>query len=141
MGLKFPSARNDDEDMRYAIVIIVALSGLACSITGPKEDLSGHWIAPSGRTSQVGFTLMQSGDLITGKACAKDMGMLLYKDAPVSGDFPYVEFTVAASQTQPCCAGGAGAHFSGKQDGTKDIVGSYYTFDIRFKRSLTSLCP
>jgi len=128
--------------MRTALVFIVVLSCASCSPTGPSQNLSGHWIAPAvGHTAQVGFTLMQSGDMITGKACAKDQGILLYKDAPVSGEYPHVEFTVAASQTQPCCAQMAGTHFSGKQDGTKDIVGSYFTFDLRFKRSMTSLCP
>ena len=127
--------------MRYAIVGIVALSVLGCNVTGPKEDLSGHWIAQgAGHTLLFGFTLMQSGDLITGKACAMSDGLLMYKDAPVSGDYPDVQFTVGATQTQPCCANTAGAHFSGKQDGTKDIVGTYGNGDLRFKRAITPLC-
>ena len=127
--------------MRFAILCLVALSGIGCNVTGPKEDLTGHWIARSiGHSSQVGFTLMQSGDAITGKACAMSEGVLLYKDAPVFGDYPDVQFTVAATQTQPCCAQLAGTHFDGKQDSTKDIVGSYGTFDLRFERSIMSLC-
>lgn len=128
--------------MRTALVFIVLLSCASCSPTGPSQSLSGFWIARSiGHSSQVGFTLMQSGDMITGKACAMDSGVLLYKDAPVSGEYPHVEFTVFASQTQPCCSHMAGTRFSGKQDGTRDIVGSYGTIDLRFERSLTSLCP
>ena len=127
--------------MRTAIVIIVALSCASCSPTGPSQSLSGFWIARSiGHSSQVGFTLMQSGDMITGKACAISDGVLLYKDAPVSGEYPNVQFTVALAQTQPCCAQMAGTRFSGKQDSTKDIVGTYGTIDLRFERSLTSLC-
>ena len=127
--------------MRYAIVLIIALSALGCDITAPKEDLSGHWTAQgAGHTLLFGLTLMQSGDLITGKACASDGGMLLYKDAPVSGEYPDVQFTVGAAHTQPCCSQMAGTHFSGKQDGTKDIVGTLANGDLRFKRAITSLC-
>ena len=128
--------------MRTVLVILAALTCPTCSPTGPSVNLSGHWIARSiGHSSQVGFTLMQSGDMITGKACAISDGVLLYKDAPVSGEYPNVQFTVAAAQTQPCCAQLAGTHFGGKQDGTKDIVGTYGTIDLRFERALTSLCP
>ena len=45
-----------------------------------------------------------------------------------------------ATQTQPCCAQLAGTHFTGKQDSTKAIVGTYGTFDLRFERSITPLC-
>jgi hypothetical protein len=127
--------------MRYAVVCVVVLSGLACNVSGPKEDLSGHWVARSiGHAEFVGLTLMQSGDMITGKACAMSDGILLYRNAPVSGDYPDIQFTVAATQTQPCCANLAGTHFTGKQDTTKDIVGSYGTFDLRFERAITPLC-
>jgi hypothetical protein len=127
--------------MRIAVVLIVVLCCASCSPTSPSQSLSGFWIARSiGHSAQVGFTLMQSGDMITGKACAISDGVLLYKDAPVSGEYPNVQFTVAPQQTQPCCANIAGMHFSGKQDGTKDIVGTYGTIDLRFERSLTSLC-
>ena len=128
--------------MRVAVVLVVVLTCASCSPTSPSQSLSGFWIARSiGHSSQVGFTLMQSGDMITGKACAISDGVLLYKDAPVSGEYPDVQFTVAASQTQPCCANMAGTRFSGKQDMTKDIVGTYGTIDLRFERSLMSLCP
>ena len=141
MGLRFPSARNDDEDMRYAIVCLVALSASGCNVTGPKESLSGHWVARGvGHFYLIGFTLLQSGDAITGKACAISDGVLVYKVAPVFGDYPDVQFTVGATHTQPCCAHLAGTHFIGKQDSTKDIVGSYGTEDLRFERALTPLC-
>jgi len=127
--------------MRYAMLLVIALTVSGCDVTGPKEDLSGYWIARSiGRSTQVGVTLMQSGDAITGKACAISDGVLLYKDAPVFGEYPDVQFTVGATHTQPCCSQLAGTHFTGKQDGTKDIVGAYGDIDLRFERSLTSLC-
>lgn len=127
--------------MRYAIVGIVALFGLACDITGPRNDLSGHWTAQGvGHTLLFGFTLMQSGDLITGKACAVSDGTVLYKDVPVVGDYPDVQFTVGAANTQPCCPNAAGMQFVGKQDSTKDIVGTYANGDLRFKRAIVPLC-
>lgn len=116
--------------MRYAIVLAVALSGLGCDIAGPKEDVSGHWVAQgAGHTLLFGFTLMQSGDLITGKACGSSQGTVFFRDVPVTGDYPDVQFTTAS-----------GDRFSGKQDGTKDIVGTYANGDLRFKRAIMPLC-
>ena len=127
--------------MRYVLVCLVALSALGCDVTGPKENLSGSWVARGvGHFSSIGFTLLQSGDAITGKACAYSDGVLLYKNAPVFGDYPDVQFTVGATQTQPCCAHLAGTHFLGKQDGSKDIVGTYEAGEIRFERAITPLC-
>ena len=127
--------------MRVARLVLLTVVAIGCNVTGPKEDLSGHWIARSiGHSTLIGFTLMQGGDAITGKACAISDGVLLYKDAPVSGEYPELQFTVGATQTQPCCAQLAGTHFAGKQDSTRDIVGTYGTIDLRFERSITPLC-
>ena len=141
MGLRFPLVRNDDEDMRTSWLVIVALAGIGCDVTGPSRNLSGHWVARSiGHAELVGFTLMQSGAAITGKACAMSEGVVLYKDAPVFGEYPDVQFTVGATNTQPCCPNMAGTHFSGKQDSTSNIVGAYSQSDLRFERALTPLC-
>ena len=129
--------------MRYAVTCLVALFGLGCNVTGPKEDLTGYWLARvlgPATSYQYGMTLRQSGDTIMGVACAKSFDLLLYKDTPVFGDYPDLSFTVGATQTQPCCAGLAGSHFAGKQDDTRDIVGSYGQMDLRFQRSTTPLC-
>ena len=125
-----------------AVVLLLALSTIGCNLTGPEEDLNGDWIARSiGHSSQVGLTLRHIDDTITGTACAISDGVLLYRDVPVTGDYPDVQFTVAAGNTAPCCAQLAGTRFSGKQVDTKDIVGNYGTIDLRFERSTTSLCP
>ena len=125
------------------VVLLLAVSAIGCNLlTGPEEDLSGTWIARSiGHASQVGFTLQQSGDTISGSACAISDGVLLYSGAPVTGEYPHVQFTVAADDAAPCCANLVGTRFIGRRDSTKDIVGSYGTFDLRFERSDTSLCP
>ena len=117
------------------------LFAAGCGLTGPSDDLSGHWVARSiGHSSSVGITLTQSGDSISGRACAISDGHLLYSGAPVMGDYPDVAFTVGPANTEPCCASQAGVRFRGKRDSTKDIVGSYGTFDLRFERSPTPLC-
>jgi hypothetical protein len=115
------------------VVLCLALLFAGCGLTGPSEDLSGHWTARSiGHSSFVGFTLRQSGDDITGTACAMSDGVVLYSGVAVSGEHPRVQFTVASP---------LGVSFSGRQDSTKDIVGTYGTVDLRFERSPTSLCP
>jgi len=125
-----------------AVVLLLALSTIGCNLIGPDEDLTGIWIAESAPTaSAVGFTLQQTDDTVSGTACAVSAGLLIYSGAPVTGDYPNVQFTVAASNAAPCCAQAAGLRFSGKQDGTKDIAGTYGTIDLRFKRSDKSLCP
>lgn len=125
-----------------AFALLVALGSIGCGLTGPSESLTGHWIARSiGHSSSVGFTLTQTGDVITGTACAISEGVLLYGGAPVTGDYPDLQFTVATTNAAPCCSHLAGTHFQGKQDSTMDIVGSYGTFDLRFERSPTSMCP
>jgi hypothetical protein len=127
--------------MRFAAVLI-ALTSLGCGLTGPSDDLSGLWLANSGgRFAFVEMNLQQSGDTITGTACADSDGHLLYRGAPVHGDFPDLEFTVSGDQPQPCCGVLAGSVFRGRQDSSKDIVGTYRGVDIRFKRSSTSICP
>ena len=119
-----------------------SLAGTGCGLsTGPSESIVGNWTARStGHSSSVSMVLEQSGDDISGIACATSDGVLLFRGPIVRGDYPRVRFTVTASDTQPCCAGMASTTFEGKQDGTGDIVGSYGTIDLRFKRSPTTLC-
>jgi hypothetical protein len=125
-----------------SVVLLVALSSIGCNLTGPDDDLSGTWVARSiGHASFVGLTLLQTGDTITGSACATSESVLLYSGTPVNGDYPHLQFTVGAGNTAPCCGQLAGTRFTGKRDSTKDIVGNYGTFDLRFERSDSSLCP
>jgi hypothetical protein len=127
--------------MRIAIVLLT-LAAAGCGLTGPSDDLTGAWTARSiGHFDLVGMTLHQSGDVITGTACATSAGVLYYKDVPVTGDYPNLQFTVSATQAQPCCQSLVGRVFKGKQDSTMDIVGSYGTSDLRFERSDASVCP
>jgi hypothetical protein len=93
----------------------------------PGAGLDGVWTARGiGHTGQT-FTmrLQQSGDTVSGMACETDGGILVFRDAPVRGDYPRVRFAVSP----------AGPSFSGRQDDTHDIVGTYSDgFDLRFTR-------
>jgi hypothetical protein len=129
--------------MRISIVVL-ALCCAGCGITGPSDDLTGTWTARvlgPGTFEQYQMTIRQDDDTITGRACATSFNQLLYKDVPVTGGYPNLQFTVTASETQPCCSAIAGRAFKGKQDKTMDIVGSYGSIDLRFVRSETSVCP
>ena len=124
-----------------ALIFFLALSMIGCGLTGPSEKLTGHWVANSGdHFTFVELDLQQSGDDISGTACESSAGMLFYSGVTVSGDYPDVEFSVSASQTQPCCASIAGSRFVGHQDSSKDIVGTYRGRDIRFERSEQAIC-
>lgn len=118
----------------------LALTGVGCNLTGPSESLTGTWMASLGKSSFVGITLQQDGDDISGTACARSDGVLLYSGVPVRGDHPRISFEVPSSHTQPCCAHLAGTRFSGRQDSTHDIVGRLGSTDIRFERSTTNVC-
>jgi hypothetical protein len=75
----------------------------------------------------------QSGDTISGVACGSDGGFLLFQDAPVSGDYPKVVFTVRST----------GATFSGKFEDDRDqIAGDYGAsrIPLRFTRSDGGRC-
>lgn len=121
-------------------MVALVLTSVGCNLTGPSESLTGTWTASLGKFSFVGITLDQDGDEISGTACARSDGVLLYSGVPVRGEHPRISFEVASTNTQPCCAHIAGTRFSGRQDSTHDIVGRLGNVDIRFERSGTSAC-
>src|SRR5690349_16754246 len=124
-----------------ACLFLLAVSTIGCGLTGPSEQLTGHWVANSGdRFTFIELDLQQNGDEITGTACESAAGMLFFSGVAVTGDYPHVQFTVSPGQTQPCCAPIAGSQFVGRQDGSKDIVGTYRNRDIRFERSDRDVC-
>jgi hypothetical protein len=126
--------------MRATFVVLLALSAAGCNIFGPSRSVDGEWIGSLGKFSYVCLTLSQDGDTITGTASASSDSFLLYRGVPVSGEHPDVHFTVGPANVEACCQHLVGLTFSGKQDSTDDIVGTYGTGDIRFKLDDRNLC-
>ena len=126
--------------VKTIVIAALALSGGSCNLTGPSQSVTGIWTASLGPSSVVVMTLHQDGDDISGTACARSDGVLLYHGVPVRGDHPRVEFDVTTLQTQPCCAFLAGTHFLGRQEDTQTIVGRLGNVDVRFERSTSDVC-
>lgn len=110
---------------------VVGVGASACNLTGPSESVAGNWAAvgPNPRSGRVGLVLRQSGDTVTGIACAFDINFVLYNDVPVFGEHPEVSFNAPNGVT-----------FRGRLDSTKDIAGDYGAFALRFKRADTNPC-
>lgn len=112
-------------------------AGASCNLFGPSESFEGEWTAPAGKYYSIGLSLKQSGDTITGVACASET-VPLYKGARVTGDYPSIRVTVTPESTMPCCAHLAGQTFTAEMEKRGEIV----TPDgIRFKRSSGPACP
>jgi hypothetical protein len=109
-----------------------------CGLLGPSESFEGEWIAPAGKFYVIGLSLRQSGDTVSGVACASDSGVLLYRNAPVSGDHPTIRITVTTAATAPCCAHLAGQTFTAEMEKRGEIV---TPSGVRFKRSSAPACP
>jgi hypothetical protein len=107
-------------------------------LLGPEPSFEGDWSAPAGKFYGIGLSLRQSGDTISGTACASQSGVLLYTNARVTGDYPSIRVFVTPESTRPCCPHLAGQTFTAEMEKRGEIV----TPDgIRFKRSTTSVCP
>ena len=120
--------------------IAVCLATAACGL-GPSPQVAGNWSSPGAKFQLVQLELHQSGDRVTGVACGADSGILLFKDAPVTGVLPDIRFEVTAASAQPCCASMAGSGFSGKVEGERgEIAGEYGHIPLRFKPSDTGRC-
>ena len=117
-------------------VIALAVSA-GCNPFGPKESFEGEWVAPAGKFYSIGLSLRQSGDTITGVACATDV-VALYKNAPVTGDYPTIRVTVTAASTMPCCPHLAGQTFAATMERRGEIV---TPTGVRFTRSAVPACP
>jgi len=123
------------------LAFLLAISTIGCGLTGPSESLTGHWVANSGdKFTFAELDLQQIGHAISGTACESAAGMTFFTGVQVSGEYPNLQFTVSANQARPGFAAIAGSQFIGRQDGSKDIVGTYRNRDIRFERSDRTFC-
>ena len=119
-----------------ATALTLALMSAGCSLLGPSASFEGEWTAPAGKSYTIGLSLRQSGDTITGVACATDT-VALYNNAPVTGDYPTIRVTVTAASTMPCCPHLAGQTFTAEMEKRGEIV---TPTGVRFKRSTGPAC-
>ena len=129
-------------DIYIAAMAVLVISLSSCNLTGPSEPLTGNWRSNVGDKFTFAFlSIEQQGDQISGTACAAAAGVgFFYKGVPIRGEFPHVQFDVAATYTQPCCAAVTGTRFSGRQDSTGDIIGVYNNREVRFTRWSGPVC-
>jgi hypothetical protein len=68
----------------------------SCGSTQPRIDVAGVWEAkaPFSRFNYYYLNLMPDGNEIRGTACHFDDPVVMFRDVPVSGVYPSVEFTV-----------------------------------------------
>ncbi len=126
------------------VVISTAMISCACHLFGPSTPstpVTGAWFARgNGITPNYYYlSLQQNGDDITGTMCHIASSLLRpdIKAAPVNGKFPYVRWVVteASGCNVPLCAGIVGFDWSGRVDGTGDIVAATAPDnELRFKR-------
>lgn len=127
--------------MRPRTASLIAIAALAaapgCSLFGPSESFEGEWTAAAGKSYTIGLSLRQSGDTVTGAACASDV-VALYRNAQVTGDYPEIRVTVTAASTAPCCAHLAGQTFTATMEKRGEIV---TPSGVRFRRVAGPACP
>lgn len=75
--------------------LVLAAASVAC---GDRQSfpVDGIWMrggVSGDHSGVIVLTLHQDGDRVVGLACHTDTGHLLYKDVPVAGPYPRVEFT------------------------------------------------
>lgn len=116
--------------------LLLATSG--CNVFGPSESFEGQWTAPGGKSYFIGLSLRQTGDTVSGVACASDSGVLLYSNAPVTGDYPSIRVVVTAASVSPCCPHLVGQTFSAEMEKRGEIV---TPTGVRFRRSNAPACP
>jgi hypothetical protein len=92
----------------------------------PTEPLTGAWVGrTTDRFSAHYLNLQQDGDYITGMACYfESYWGWRYRAAPVIGRYPYVSYVITETSAcdVPLCAGWVGVNWSGRVDGSGDIV-------------------
>jgi hypothetical protein len=110
---------------RASVGVVAAVLNSACGLFGPTEPLTGAWVGRTSDRSSVNYlNLQQDGDYITGTACYLIGGRVRFRAAPVIGRYPYVTYVITETSEcdVPLCAGIAGNSWSGKVDGSGDIV-------------------
>jgi hypothetical protein len=135
-------ARMMNQHCRLVLLAGLVLTSVVCgtSATGPSESLAGNWTANhGGKNGSIGMVLQQNGDEISGFACATNTGITVFSNVPVRGNFPNVQFEVAASHVEPCCGSYVGNRFTGR-GGAAVILGVFRADQVRFETVEARVC-
>ena len=124
-----------------AAALMLAATTAGCNLLGPTESFDGEWTAlgPGHGGYFIGLSLRQTGDAVSGAACAYESGVKLYSNAPVTGTHPTVRVVVTPEAANPCCPWLIGQTFTGEMERRGEIVVS--ASGLRFTRSTTPACP
>jgi hypothetical protein len=125
----------------HCLVVAALVSTAAgCNLLGPEPSYEGEWTAPGPGHSgyYLGLSLRQSGDTVTGVACALDSGITLYSNAVVRGDYPDIRVEVTPGSVSPCCAHLVGQTYTATMEDRGEIVGPS---GLRFTRASQRACP
>jgi hypothetical protein len=118
---------------RLAVAAAIFSASCGSSPIGPSKSVAGTWTAQSapGHSTFFELSLTQSGDIIAGRACERDGSFVLFRDAPVIGDYPKVSFTPSYA-----------AKFSGKFEENRDQIAGDFSGQspLRFLRSDNVFC-
>ena len=122
------------------MALTLALMSAGCNLLGPSASFEGEWSAQGpGHSSYFGMSLRQTGDTITGVACAYESGVRLYSNAPVTGEHPNFRVVVTLEAANPCCPWFVGQSFTGKIEDRGEIV--VPASGLRFRRAEAAACP
>jgi hypothetical protein len=96
---------------------------------GVSGDHSGNYF----------LNIVTDGQAISGRACRISGTEIIFRDAPVRGEYPLLEFVVAAGTVHPCCQHLVGVPFAGRVTRDETIVGDFgpangVTTAITFRR-------
>jgi hypothetical protein len=137
-----------------AVLLLLPWLSTCAGPVAPTMSVQGDWAAPvSGHSDFMYIRFEQDASGIRGTACEVNSGFVLFRDVPITVEYPYVSFVIRSTSTAPCCGNLAGASFAGAFDSTERLTGYLrYPSDsagtargIGFTRAsasfIGSLCP
>jgi len=79
---------------RFVCLMLSTATIVACE-QRPRPPVDGVWFlagVSGDHSGVIVLSLRQQGEEVTGLACRTDSGHLVYKDVPVAGEYPRIEF-------------------------------------------------
>lgn len=127
----------------WLVVLLVVAAGPSC-VLSPEWTVTGRWSYRSGKFAYWFLELDQRGDTITGIAYYGD-GSPLYRNVPVSGQFPRFTGEVTPEHFAQPWMTGTGPRIEGEAV-SRDAIGASLVYDaghrtpLGFKRDDAARC-